>query len=162
MYRRYPFCLNLLLSRFARLAFCTSNRFWRSPRTRSRKIRSRRPKWGRWTGSCWKFLAHFSHRFLKTFSLINFKKKYIIKLELGGQRAKSSLHPCRSAWCRRGRTRWRVPDRPWTWRRTYCGPENWQNAWGDHWWADLVILIEGSEFAFKRCVYLRCSQCHVN
>ena len=27
--------------------------------------------------------------------------------------------------------------------------------------ADLVILIEGSEFAFKRCVYLWCIQCHI-
>ena len=26
--------------------------------------------------------------------------------------------------------------------------------------ADLVLIIEGSEFAFKSCVYLRCIQCH--
>ena len=28
--------------------------------------------------------------------------------------------------------------------------------------ADLVLLIEGSEFAFKNCVSLRCIQGHVN
>ena len=28
--------------------------------------------------------------------------------------------------------------------------------------SDLVLLIEGSEFAFKSCVHLRCIQCHVN
>ena len=27
--------------------------------------------------------------------------------------------------------------------------------------SDLVLLIEGSQFAFRRCVYLRCIQCHL-
>ena len=27
--------------------------------------------------------------------------------------------------------------------------------------SDLVLLIEGSEFAFKICVYLRCIPCHL-
>ena len=39
-----------------------------------------------------------------------------------------------------------------------------QNAKGrkDASQADLVLFIEGSEFAIKSCVYLRCIQCHVN
>ena len=41
------------------------------------------------------------------------------------------------------------------WRRHDC------QAVTPETWADLISLIEGSEFAVKRCVYLRCIQCHI-